>query len=132
MNQPVLRRVVEAVMNHQHVEHSECHGHHHHALAPATTAVHAEAAQETPAATQWTCPMHPEILRDGPGSCPICGMALEPKTVTAEETADPELASMTKRFWIAAALSVPLVVLVMADMLASSPLLAPRTRVLVE
>jgi Cu+-exporting ATPase len=48
----------------------------------------------------WTCPMHPEIRQDGPGSCPICGMALEPLIVTADSGPSPELADMTKRFWI--------------------------------
>jgi Cu+-exporting ATPase len=55
----------------------------------------------------YTCPMHPQIVRDGPGSCPICGMALEPRTVTAEEEANPELIDMTRRLWVSAALSVP-------------------------
>src|ERR1700752_3583071 len=50
--------------------------------------------------TIYTCPMHPEIRRPGPGSCPICGMALEPETVTAETGPNPELADMTRRFWI--------------------------------
>ncbi|MDA8084919.1 MAG: heavy metal-binding domain-containing protein [Nitrospiraceae bacterium] len=44
---------------------------------------------------EWTCPMHPEIIRAGPGSCPKCGMAPEPKTVTAEEEENPELLDMT-------------------------------------
>ena len=47
------------------------------------------------AGVQWTCPMHPEIVRDGPGACPICGMALEPMTVALEEEANPELIDMT-------------------------------------
>jgi Cu+-exporting ATPase len=59
--------------------------------------------------TEWTCPMHPEIVRDAPGSCPICGMALEPRTVTAEEQDNPELRDMTRRFWVSAVLTVPLV-----------------------
>src|SRR6266851_8397626 len=63
--------------------------------------------------TQWTCPMHPEVIRDAPGSCPICGMALEPMTPTAGVEENPELADMTRRFWIAAALSAPLVALAM-------------------
>ncbi|HLE84923.1 MAG TPA: heavy metal translocating P-type ATPase, partial [Thermoanaerobaculia bacterium] len=72
------------------------------------------AAAPAPAsATEWTCPMHPEIVRDAPGSCPICGMALEPRTVQAEEEANPELASMTRRFWVSAALTLPLVLLAM-------------------
>src|SRR4051812_36121723 len=50
------------------------------------------------AGMQWTCPMHPEIVRDAPGSCPICGMALEPRTVTLEED-DSELRDMSRRFW---------------------------------
>jgi Cu+-exporting ATPase len=83
------------------------------------------------AGVEYTCPMHPEIVRDGPGSCPICGMALEPRTITAEAGPDPELRDMTRRFWISAALAVPLFVLVMADML-GAPLLAMRTRVVVE
>jgi Cu+-exporting ATPase len=48
--------------------------------------------------TEYTCPMHPQIVRDAPGSCPICGMALEPRTVSADEE-NPELVSMTRRFW---------------------------------
>lgn len=67
------------------------------------------APAEAPAGTLWTCPMHPEIVRSGPGSCPICGMALEPMTPPAEDVANPELADMTHRFKISAALSVPVV-----------------------
>ena len=74
------------------------------------------AAPDMPAAIEWTCPMHPEVIRNGPGDCPICGMALEPKTITAAEVENPELADMTRRFWVAAALSLPLVVLAMAGM----------------
>jgi P-type Cu+ transporter len=62
---------------------------------------------------RYTCPMHPEIARMGPGSCPICGMALEPMDVAAEEQADPEYDSMRKRFWMGAALSLPLLILSM-------------------
>jgi Cu+-exporting ATPase len=62
---------------------------------------------------RYTCPMHPEIVRDGPGSCPICGMALEPMDVFAEVEADPEYESMRLRLWVSAALSVPLLVLAM-------------------
>jgi Cu+-exporting ATPase len=66
-----------------------------------------------PAAAQWTCPMHPEVLRDMPGNCPICGMALEPMTPTAATADNPELADMTRRFWVAAVLSAPLLALAM-------------------
>jgi len=62
----------------------------------------------------YTCPMHPEVRQVGPGSCPKCGMALEPETVTGEEEDNPELADMTRRFWISAALTVPLVAVSMA------------------
>ncbi len=62
---------------------------------------------------EWTCPMHPEIVRDAPGNCPICGMALEPRTITAEEPENPELTDMTRRFWVSAVLTAPLVVIAM-------------------
>ncbi len=61
----------------------------------------------------YTCPMHPEIRQIGPGSCPICGMALEPEIVTAETGPNPELIDMTRRFWIGAALTLPIFVLEM-------------------
>jgi Cu+-exporting ATPase len=66
--------------------------------------------------TQYTCPMHPEIIRDEPGDCPICGMALEPVTVSAEEPPNPELIDMTRRFWVGAALTVPLLVITMGEL----------------
>ena len=66
----------------------------------------------------YTCPMHPEIRQEGPGSCPICGMALEPEMPTAETGPNVELADMTRRFWVAAALAVPVLILGMgADLL---------------
>jgi len=68
------------------------------------------------AAAEWTCPMHPEIVRPGPGDCPICGMALEPMTITATPIENPELVDMTRRFWVAAALSLPLLLLSMGGM----------------
>jgi P-type Cu+ transporter len=64
----------------------------------------------------YTCPMHPEIVRDGPGSCPICGMALEPMTVSVDDDVDPELDDMSRRFWFCLALSTPLLILSMAEM----------------
>ena len=64
----------------------------------------------------YTCPMHPEIVRDGPGSCPICGMALEPRTVTLEEGPSPELADMSRRFWVSLVLTLPLLFVAMAPM----------------
>jgi Cu+-exporting ATPase len=65
-----------------------------------------------PAGSKWTCPMHPEVVTDGPGACPICGMALEPMLPSAD-TDNSELKDMTRRFWIGAALSLPLLVLEM-------------------
>ena len=65
--------------------------------------------------------MHPQIVRKGPGSCPICGMALEPLTVTAD-AANPELATMTRRFWIGAALTLPLLAVMVSDVLPGHPL----------
>jgi Cu+-exporting ATPase len=82
-------------------------------------------ATPAPAASDervYTCPMHPQIVRDGPGACPICGMALEPRTAGGEEGPDPELADMTRRFWIGLVLTLPLLVFVMGDMLPGAPL----------
>ncbi len=62
----------------------------------------------------WTCPMHPEIVRDAPGDCPICGMALEPRAPAAASEANAELADMTRRFWVSALLAAPVVALAMA------------------
>lgn len=65
---------------------------------------------------KYTCPMHPEVVNDGPGSCPICGMALEPMQVTVDESS-PELDEMQRRFWISVLLTVPLLALAMAEMI---------------
>ena len=69
----------------------------------------------TTSAVQWTCPMHPQIVRSEPGSCPICGMALEPVAPAAGDAANPELRGMTRRFWVGVALSVPLVAIAMSE-----------------
>ena len=66
-----------------------------------------------PEGTIYTCPMHPEIRQVGPGSCPICGMALEPEFASLDAPPNPELADMTRRFWIGLALALPAVVLEM-------------------
>jgi P-type Cu+ transporter len=71
--------------------------------------------------TEWTCPMHPEIVRDAPGSCPICGMALEPRLVTLEET-NPELDDMTRRFWWSTAITVPILAFMISEFLPGRPL----------
>lgn len=68
---------------------------------------------DVPEGTIYTCPMHPEIRQVGPGSCPICGMALEPDVVSLDAPPNPELADMTRRFWIGLALALPAIVLEM-------------------
>jgi len=72
--------------------------------------------------TEYTCPMHPEIVRDAPGFCPKCGMALEARTVALTEEKNPELDDMTRRFWLGAALSIPVLLVAMSDMLPGQPL----------
>jgi Cu+-exporting ATPase len=92
---------------------------HEHAASVAQTAGPADRqrASETPSAgdrnVRYTCPMHPEIVQNGPGFCPICGMALEPMDVLADIEADPEYDSMRLRFWVSATISAPLLVLAM-------------------
>jgi Cu+-exporting ATPase len=71
--------------------------------------------------TEWTCPMHPEIVRDAPGSCPICGMALEPRIVTLEEQ-NPELDDMTRRFWWSLLLTAPILIAMVAEFVPGQPL----------
>ncbi|MEI9897832.1 MAG: copper-translocating P-type ATPase [Chthoniobacter sp.] len=127
-------------------DHDCCHGHHEEAkVTPSAAAAYfcpmcpgvesdrpgacpkcgmaLEAASPPPARTKtvYTCPMHPEIERDHPGACPICGMALEPKTVTAEPEDDGELRDMTRRFWVGAALTLPVFFLAMSHLLPSAP-----------
>jgi len=78
-----------------------------------------KAIPASPSATkiEYTCPMHPEIVRSEPGDCPICGMALEPRSAAAgEEEENPELREMSRRFWISLAITVPLFILAMAEM----------------
>jgi Cu+-exporting ATPase len=94
---------------HHHHEHGGCHAH--------ASPVPGEAPKAAPGAI-WTCPMHPQIRRDGPGHCPICGMALEPVAPSADDGPNPELVDFTRRLWVAGALSVPLLaVSMLAEML---------------
>ncbi len=72
--------------------------------------------------SEYVCPMHPEVIQSEPGACPICGMALEARTVSAAVQQNPELAAMTRRFWISAALTLPVFVLAMAEMIPGQPL----------
>ena len=78
-----------------------------------------------PAGTIYTCPMHPEVRQVGPGSCPICGMALEPEQVSLDDAPDPELADMTRRFWIALALTLPVFAIEMGSHLGLMHLVPP-------
>ena len=76
----------------------------------------------------YTCPMHPQIRQTGPGACPICGMALEPEVVSADSGPNPELADMTRRFWVGVALTLPVFVLEMgAHLLGHRMMVAPAT-----
>src|SRR5579871_4265908 len=70
-----------------------------------------EPASSSGAPVEYVCPMHPEVVSDKPGSCPKCGMALEPRTALPEEGPNPELVGMTRRFWTGVVFTVPLVVL---------------------
>jgi Cu+-exporting ATPase len=93
------------------------HANHEVSVVPAAVEVKRKRTSENTSAgdkqARYTCPMHPQIVQIGPGSCPICGMALEPMDVFADVEADPEYDSMRLRFWVSAALSVPLLVLAM-------------------
>ena len=85
------------------------------------TGKHNEAAENVPAGTIYTCPMHPEIRQEGPGSCPICGMALEPETISLDTGPDPEYLDMRKRFWVSALFSIPLFIYAMGDLIPGKP-----------
>ena len=78
---------------------------------------HADHGAGAPAATEYTCPMHPEIVRDEPGSCPICGMALEPRAITVGEEENAELVYMSRRFWVSLVLTVPVFLIAMAEVI---------------
>jgi Cu+-exporting ATPase len=83
----------------------------------------ATAVEPAPAGAEYTCPMHPEIVQIGPGSCPICGMALEPRQVTLTDAVDPELMDMTRRFKTSVALTAPILALMVSAMLPGDPLM---------
>jgi Cu+-exporting ATPase len=86
-------------------------------------ALEAPLATPAPGAVEYVCPMHPEVVQDHPGSCPKCGMALEPRAAAVEEAPNPELADMTRRFWISTALAIPLLTIAMSEMLPGQPLM---------
>lgn len=93
------------------------HQHHHESSS------HHQFVQFEPSVSKqiYTCPMHPQIRQEGPGNCPICGMALEPEVVTLEAQENPELVIFTKRLWISASLSIPLFLLAMSDLIPGQP-----------
>jgi len=100
--------------------------HSHHSHSPSSPHSHTShpihtlhAPRSTASATIYTCPMHPEVQQDHPGNCPKCGMALEPKTVSAVEEENPELADMSRRFWIGSVLALPVFLLAMAHLIPS-------------
>ncbi len=101
--------------SHVHEHRHEGRDHTHMDRQDVSVANHGIVSTPAASAAQWTCPMHPEILRDAPGDCPICGMALVPVAGTAEVD-DSELNDLTHRLWIGIALSIPLVVLAMSPM----------------
>ena len=70
---------------------------------------------------EYTCPMHPQIVRFEPGPCPICGMALEPRHATTDES-NPELVDMTRRFWISLALTMPTLLVMVSSFIPGDPL----------
>jgi Cu+-exporting ATPase len=86
-----------------------------------------EPPPRVPAGTIYTCPMHPQIRQSGPGFCPICGMALEPEVASAEATPNPELANMTRRFWVGLVLALPVVALEMGGHVTNLHMLIGQT-----
>lgn len=87
---------------------------------PARKKQHVQSSGEFPEGRVYTCPMHPEVEQIGPGSCPKCGMDLEPKTVSLDEEDDGARGDMTRRFWVGVALSLPLLVVTMGPMVGLS------------
>jgi P-type Cu+ transporter len=124
---PVCGMSVEPERSKHRFEH---HGHTYHfcsagcrtkfAAAPEQYLDKSRPQADVPEGTIYTCPMHPEIRQIGPGSCPICGMALEPELATADAAPNPELADMTRRFWVGLGLVLPAIILEMGGHLVGS------------
>ena len=95
--------------------------HHHEHVAPEKPDDAYDHIPDDYSGTVWTCPMHPQVRETSNTGCPICGMALEPETVTAEQDTS-ELDDMIRRFWVGLALSAPLLILTMGEMVPGSPL----------
>jgi Cu+-exporting ATPase len=134
----MFRRDPGRFLESKHGGHDGRHGEHH-GHAPALSILAAPPAPPAPGARaaggSYTCPMHPEVVRDAPGDCPICGMSLEPRTAAPGDEESEEQRLMKRRFWLAAALTVPIVALAMGDMLPGRPVSAAlpgRSRGLLE
>ncbi|EMA2419327.1 TPA: heavy metal-binding domain-containing protein, partial [Klebsiella pneumoniae] len=91
------------------------HHHDHHEASPERVEPSHRQSEKAMSDGVWTCPMHPEIRRSGPGSCPVCGMALEPLVATASTGQSDELRDMTRRFWLGLLLTLPVLVLEMGS-----------------
>jgi len=104
------------------------------AASPGAQRSASSTASPAGAAAEWTCPMHPQVVRPGPGTCPICGMALEPRILTADEPENHELKDMSRRFWVSVVLTAPIVLLAMSELVIghSAGWLSPRARTMVE
>ena len=103
--------------------------------APAQYLAGPAPAHDVVPGAEYTCPMHPDIRQIGPGSCPKCGMALEPVSMAEENDENPELRDMSRRFWFALTFTLPLFIVAMGDMLPGAPIsrwLTPHWRALVE
>ncbi len=103
-------------------------------LSASESVEHSHSAVHDPqSAVEYTCPMHPEIVQIGPGSCPKCGMALEPKEISLDDTPDPEFLDMKRRFWISAVLTLPVFFLAMGEMFpVFHSLISPRISIWIQ
>jgi len=108
----------DAHHHHGHGHTAHGHGHDHNAMAVAEKGAEYDTVPAGFDGTIFTCPMHAEVRHPGPGSCPICGMGLEPETISLEDDGpNPELVDFTRRFWVGAALTIPLLVISMGPYL---------------
>ncbi|QBK05498.1 copper-translocating P-type ATPase [Hylemonella gracilis] len=114
--------------DHHHARHDGHHGHADHAQRDTPAQAQPAASAAPPARPgEYTCPMHPQVRQPGPGDCPLCGMALEPVLAGPEDAGSPELRDMTRRFWIALALTLPVFALEMGGHLVNlHQFIAPR------
>jgi P-type Cu+ transporter len=97
-------------------------GHHHHDQTPNPDKDEPEAHPRQKETDLYTCPMHPEVKQAGPGSCPKCGMALEPEGEVQQKRENPEQADMRRRFWVSLILTLPIFIMAMGDLIPGNPL----------